>query len=172
MLSRLLGTAVSFAKSPRKHVEQPGSVNLIQRWGASACFRGGVVRILSLHRSRESMAPEIHYTALISQQALRPYFGQRAQRLWQRHHLHAFMYPVSFHTRIDDPGPVQFQISQGDVEGFCHIGSVAGLEFHTVAAALAEQDQVQFRAGVGAPVIGMIRSGRGQHLFQGVTFPG
>lgn len=72
---------------------------------------------------------------------------------------------------VDDEGAVELQVGAGDVQGFGHAGRGAGLEFYTDAFAVQKEQEVQFRAAMGAPEISRPGVGGLQDLLHGKAFP-
>ena len=77
-------------------------------------------------------------------------------------------------TGIDDPQVGEVQIVEGDSHGFGEAGGVGIFEFHAPIFAALLPEEVEFRAGVGAPEIEqMIHFAESPaHALQGEAFPG
>ena len=60
-------------------------------------------------------------------------------------------------TRINDKDAVKLQVLQGSTHGGSQPGSIHTLAFYTDASSILEQEQIQFGAIVGGPIVGFIR---------------
>ena len=73
---------------------------------------------------------------------------------------------------IDDPKMIEPKVLQRDVHGAREARRVCVLEFEAESFARREDQQVQFRASVGGPVISIPRVDEVKHMFEGKAFPG
>jgi hypothetical protein len=84
----------------------------------------------------------------------------------------SFVQRIWLASGIDDPKMIKPKVLQGDVHGSREARGVRVFEFEAESFAGCEDQQVQFRAAVGGPVIGISRVDEIKHMFEGKAFPG
>ena len=74
--------------------------------------------------------------------------------------------------RVDDVEMVEPEIFHGHAHGFCGGGALGVFELEAEAFATMKDEEVEFRAAVGEPEVGVAIRGDGEDLFYAKTFPG
>jgi len=75
-------------------------------------------------------------------------------------------------ARVDHEDPVELQIFESSAHGGCQPRAVYPFAFHTDAATILEQQQIQFGSVMGRPIVGLVRCHNFQYFLNGIPFPG
>src|SRR5581483_3749800 len=79
---------------------------------------------------------------------------------------------VTSFSRIHDDEAIQLEIADRRAHRGCQRGCVHAFALHANAATPLEEHEVDFRALVRGPEIGLVRRQRLERLFDGIAFPG
>lgn len=83
------------------------------------------------------------------------YLAEPRFQLKKRKCFGSFIHRISLFSGIDDEKPLQLKIVQGGVHGLSQGRRIAMLEFKAISAPAPEDQEVQLRAAMGTPEVGI-----------------